>query len=128
MFSYTFNSRALAVTLLITAALLPSSVRAQRIAANDSLRMAVLAAPIAMAHTSNRVVPVGISRLARADNSGLVQTQDQGRHLGVGQNLALMGVGGAAVVIGLLVGGNSGTAIAVGGGALGLVGFYRYLR
>jgi hypothetical protein len=39
-----------------------------------------------------------------------------------------MGTGGAGVIIGLLVGGNGGTAIALGGGIVGLVGLYRYLR
>jgi hypothetical protein len=39
-----------------------------------------------------------------------------------------MGVGVAGVVIGLLVGGDGGAAIAIGGGALGLFGLFRYLR
>jgi hypothetical protein len=45
-----------------------------------------------------------------------------------GSDLALMGVGGAAVVVGLLVGGDAGAAVAIGGGAVGLIGLYRYLR
>lgn len=45
-----------------------------------------------------------------------------------GSALALMGVGGAAVVIGLLIGGDGGSAVAIGGGVIGLVGLYRYLR
>jgi len=32
------------------------------------------------------------------------------------------------VVVGLLVGGDGGAAVAIGGGVLGLVGLYRYLR
>jgi len=46
----------------------------------------------------------------------------------MGSNLAMMGVGAAAVVIGLMVGGDGGTILALGGGVVGLVGLYRYLR
>jgi hypothetical protein len=53
--------------------------------------------------------------------------QDDAR-LGAGKNVALMGVGAAAVVIGLLVGDDAGTGIAVGGGLLGLYGLYRFLK
>ena len=45
-----------------------------------------------------------------------------------GSDLALMGVGGAAVVVGLLVGGDAGAAVAIGGGVVGLIGLYRYLQ
>lgn len=47
---------------------------------------------------------------------------------GFGQPEALMIVGGAAVVIGLLVGGNGGGVLAFGGAVVGLVGLYQYLR
>ncbi len=46
----------------------------------------------------------------------------------VGPNLALMGVGAAAVVTGLLIGGDGGSAVAIGGAVVGLVGLYRYMR
>ena len=49
-------------------------------------------------------------------------------NVGAGRNLALMGVGAAAVVIGLLVGDTAGTAIAVGGGLVGLYGLYLFLK
>jgi hypothetical protein len=39
-----------------------------------------------------------------------------------------MGVGAAAIVIGLLVGGDGGAMISIGGGVLGLYGLFRYLR
>ena len=53
---------------------------------------------------------------------------DRDREVKIGSDLALVGVGAAAVVVGLLVGGDSGTVIAVGGGVIGLIGLYRYLR
>ena len=43
-------------------------------------------------------------------------------------NVALMVVGGAALVVGSLIDGDTGTIIMVGGGAVGLLGLYRYLR
>lgn len=134
MLSHRYSVAFLA-TLLIGAALLPSSLRAQRNAASDSgfaVLKSSLAMPVAMltAHAipaPARVVPVGITR-RQANALGLADPQGQGAHIGAGSNLALMGTGGAGVVVGLLVGGNGGTAIALGGGILGLVGLYRYLR
>jgi hypothetical protein len=40
----------------------------------------------------------------------------------------MMGVGVAGVVIGSMVGGNGGAMIAIGGGVIGLIGLFRYLR
>jgi hypothetical protein len=48
--------------------------------------------------------------------------------LGAGKNVALMGVGAAGLITGLLVGGDAGTAIAIGGSVIGLFGLYHYLR
>ncbi|MEQ1855713.1 MAG: hypothetical protein ABL963_04530 [Longimicrobiales bacterium] len=44
------------------------------------------------------------------------------------ENVALMIVGGAALVVGSVIGGDAGTLMMVGGGVAGLVGLYRYLR
>jgi hypothetical protein len=48
--------------------------------------------------------------------------------LGLGQARALMIVGFAAVIIGLLMDNDPGTLIAVGGAVVGLYGLYHYLR
>jgi hypothetical protein len=50
------------------------------------------------------------------------------RRGGFGQGEALMIVGGAAVLVGLLIGSGAGNAIAVGGAIVGLVGLYEYLQ
>jgi hypothetical protein len=50
------------------------------------------------------------------------------RRQNVGQPMALMIVGGAALVTGLIIGGDVGTLFAVGGAAVGLYGLYQYLR
>jgi hypothetical protein len=44
------------------------------------------------------------------------------------RNTALMVVGGAALLVGAVVGGNSGTIIMVGGGVVGLYGLWNYLQ
>ena len=43
-------------------------------------------------------------------------------------NVALMIVGGAALVAGSLIDGDTGTIVMVSGAAVGLLGLYRYLR
>ncbi len=47
---------------------------------------------------------------------------------GYGQPVALMVVGGGALLAGLIIGGDAGTVIAIGGTAMGLVGLYQYLQ
>ena len=47
---------------------------------------------------------------------------------GYGQPVALMVVGGAAVLTGLIIGNDAGTIIAVGGAVMGLYGLYEYLQ
>ena len=39
-----------------------------------------------------------------------------------------MVVGGAAVLVGLVIGGSAGGAIAIGGAVAGLIGLYEYLQ
>jgi len=41
---------------------------------------------------------------------------------------AMMVVGGAALLVGAIVGGKAGTTVMIGGGVLGLVGLWNYLQ
>jgi hypothetical protein len=50
------------------------------------------------------------------------------RRAGYGQPVALMVVGGAALLTGLIIGGDAGTVIAVGGALVGLYGLYEFLQ
>ena len=50
------------------------------------------------------------------------------KRAGYGQPVALMVVGGAALLTGLIIGDDAGAAIAVGGAVVGLVGLYQYLQ
>jgi hypothetical protein len=42
--------------------------------------------------------------------------------------VAMMVVGGAALIVGAVIGGTSGTIFMIGGGAVGLVGLWRYMQ
>jgi len=48
--------------------------------------------------------------------------------LGAGKNVALMVVGGAALIIGAIIGGTAGVVIAVTGAAIGLYGLYNFVQ
>ena len=47
---------------------------------------------------------------------------------GLGQPEALMIVGGAALLVGAVVGGDAGNIFMIGGAVVGLIGLYRYLQ
>lgn len=46
----------------------------------------------------------------------------------IGTSKAQMVVGGAAIVVGALIGGNGGSALALGGAVVGLYGLWNYLK
>jgi hypothetical protein len=48
--------------------------------------------------------------------------------LGAGRNVAMMVVGGAALIIGAVIGGTAGVLIAVAGAAIGLYGLYNFVQ
>ena len=64
---------------------------------------------------------------APAETTEIASHVQQDR-VGLGQNLALIGVGAAAIVAGVLIGDTAGTALTIGGGALALYGLFRFLR
>ena len=55
------------------------------------------------------------------------QPQQRGS-AGLGQNEALMIVGGAAILVGAVVGGDAGDIFMIGGAIVGLYGLYKYLQ
>ena len=71
---------------------------------------------------------VGARPLSQTDASLDAAETAMQQRLGLGQARALMIVGFAAVVIGLLMDNDPGTLIAVGGAVVGLYGLYHYLR
>jgi hypothetical protein len=86
----------------------------------------VVADSAAPASIGPRLAPVALQH--RADRADVNANTDGEAHLGAGRNLALMGVGLAGLIVGLVVGGGAGTAIAVGGGLVGLYGLYKFLQ
>ena len=66
---------------------------------------------------------VGVRNVAPATT----QSQQRGS-AGLGQNEALMIVGGAAILVGAVVGGDAGDIFMIGGAIVGLYGLYKYLQ
>lgn len=102
---------ALAITAPSTIALAqaPSAHRTQQASAGPSVAASV----------------VGIKRVeaAKAPAAPAADTR-----LGAGKNVALMVVGGAALIIGAIIGGTAGVLIAVTGAAIGLYGLYNFVQ
>ena len=63
-----------------------------------------------------------------ASDSTSAEAQRSGNSANLGQSRALMIAGGAAVIVGVIIGGDEGTLIAVGGAIVGLYGLYQYLK
>jgi hypothetical protein len=74
-----------------------------------------------------RGAAVGVRATAPASlDRPLLAGVQQGRN--VGQSKALMIVGGAALVAGLIIGDDAGALLAVGGAVVGLYGLYLFVR
>jgi hypothetical protein len=71
---------------------------------------------------------VGARSVAQQPTSLSEAAAEMQSRLGLGQARALMIVGFAAVIVGLLVEGDVGTLIAIAGAAVGLYGLYHYLK
>ncbi len=133
------RTRCARVAFLLTALTLPATLFAQShtgvLPADSSALVAISVNPSAPSPTGATSVPLSGPRLAPAALVAANRTSpfaptptphDAGAN--VGPDLALMGVGAAAVVAGLLIGGDGGHAVAIGGAVMGLVGLYRYMR
>ena len=83
-----------------------------------------VAAPTPSAGPTTEAARAGVTQ----QTSSELKTAAQARRRGMGQPVALMVVGGAALLTGLIIGGDAGTVIAVGGALIGLYGLYEYLQ
>ncbi len=125
MFTNPFRSAAL-LALVLAGAALPSSARAQQGAAADpGITTSGAATATNPAPLGPRVAPVDFVRWTPPGTLDEAPPQDR---VNAGPNIAMMAVGGAAVVVGLVLGGDGGLVIATGGGLVALVGLWRYLR
>lgn len=145
MFLHIARWSALSALLILGATVSATSLQAQQTttadpgnASTQGLTVAATAAPSTTIRTAPvsdpylplsdpLLVPFGITTAVPASPLALSMApkQDDGVHLGA--NLALMGVGAAGLVVGLIMNNDLGTGIAVGGGAVFLIGFYRWL-
>lgn len=69
------------------------------------------------------IVQAGVTRAAVAPATNVVLQNTASR-----RDVSWMIVGGAALVIGSMVGGDGGTIIMITGGVIGLLGLWRYLQ
>ena len=86
-----------------------------------------VAAP-APARTAGPTLDAARAGVSHQTSQELRTTAAAPRRAGYGQPVALMVVGGAALLTGLIIGGSAGTVIAVGGALVGLYGLYEYLQ
>ena len=102
----------------------PASVTAPANASDASTTSTTVIAPASTGPTA------GAARagVAPRESKELTVNKAQDRHVGAGQNVALMVVGGAALITGLIVGGDGGTLLAVGGAVVGLFGLYGFVK
>ena len=126
--------RHLFASLALAAIVVPGAIHAQDAAALAPTSpvpvLAIQSAPAAAPTASAPMIRADVAGIhTRADSKAPLEVSSaatEGLHQGEG--IALMAVGGAGLVAGLLIGGNAGSAVAIGGLAVGLVGLYEYVR
>ncbi len=108
------------ISLAASLALMTSpAVVAGQAPAAASANSAHSAGPTIAANTAGIRAPTATRALnARAADS----------HMGAGQNVALMVVGGAAIIIGAIIGETAGLLIAVAGAVIGLYGLFHFIQ
>lgn len=116
------TSLAIALSVMLAGAVLlqPSTLGAQD--APSGVQSAAPATPVGpVAIPSATYRPMVVELPGETKNAALVQSADR-------NNVAWMAVGVAGLMVGLLIGGDAGTIIAVTGGVIGLMGLFRYLN
>lgn len=128
-----FMSRYSLFASALAIALLAAPLAAQSVAAEQNAPVAVTAVVVAdapVAVTSDvargplmKDAAVGVRLDAR--NTPLATPP---KFQSPGRNPAMMIVGGAALIVGAVVGGQAGTIVMIAGGIIGLVGLWNYLQ
>lgn len=114
--------------LAAVACTLPFTLPAQSVSPAPAVIAETLVPPPAASTPAGPTIASSSVAVRPAVDSVAVTAQRGTRSQGFGQSQALMIVGGAAVVVGIIIGGESGTLIAVGGAVVGLYGLYQYLK
>lgn len=88
------------------------------------------AAPQAQTQTRAAAGPTMSSNVAgiKRTTAAAAKAPAAEARLGAGRNVAMMVVGGAAIIIGAIIGGTAGVLIAVAGAAIGLYGLYNFVQ
>lgn len=115
----------LAALAFVAALAVPSALSAQQVTA-DAVAP-VVAAPAPVVTAGPVVAQAGIVRPALVVETTVGTLQD-GTYSSNRNNVAWMGVGAAALIVGLLIGGDAGSVVAITGGVIGLIGLFRYLN
>ena len=131
------------IGVLLLAAPLVSALAAQTVA-RDTMERTVatiansvpIVSPTAMpravairAAAPAPIVPAGVTQSAVGSQASADANAPYAmRSSNSPRSSAMMIVGGAAFIVGAVVGGKGGTAVMIGGGILGLVGLWNYLQ
>jgi hypothetical protein len=94
------------------------------------LRALSTTAPVSVTRTTVTPVsasPVGLQSAVH-HRASLAPLSVKAQKANLGQAQALMVVGGAALIVGAIIGDDPGTVIMVGGAIVGLYGLYQYLQ
>jgi len=128
------------IAVFLLAAPLVSALAAQTTAQDTLDRLSATApAPLAVTQASlpttanlelqapkARIIAAGVTQ--RVSGTSNVPTLFAARATQESRNPAMMVVGGAALIVGAVVGGRAGSVIMIGGGILGLVGLWNYMQ
>ena len=121
MSKHTLRSITVGAVALIAMLTLPSGARAQDTPTEPAVEQ-VTTAPAVL--DGPRMTQAGISHRATDAAAAPAPMKVPGDR----RDVAWMVVGGAALVIGSMIGGDGGTIIMITGGVIGLVGLMRYLQ
>ena len=94
------------------------------------LRALSLNAPVSLSRTADASAGVSVNGLRSAVHArtSVAPLSVNAQKANLGQSQALMIVGGAALIVGAIIGDDPGTVIMVGGAIVGLYGLYQYLQ
>lgn len=115
--------------LLIVGLCMAATASAQSPATPDTARTAPATAPsdsVSAGGPRLASTATGIQRMVAVDEASL--SQRRGQPQSVGRPMALMIVGGAAIVLGAVIGDDVGTLFMIGGTVSLLIGLYQYLK
>ncbi|HEY5491576.1 MAG TPA: hypothetical protein VIK25_10345 [Gemmatimonadaceae bacterium] len=125
-------------TTAIAACLLAAPLAAQGVADNSALQQNVAAVTAPAVAPSVTVAPATapVTSMAPTQAAATVGVRAFSTAPGLapapvpatGNSPAMMIVGGVALLVGAVIGGDSGTIIMIGGGVLGLFGLWNYLK